>query len=312
MRIVVLGAAAGGGFPQWNCACPNCARARRGDRAARPRSQCSVAVSADGEGWLLLNATPDLREQIAATPALQPCVTGSVEGARASPIRAIAVSNGDVDAITGLLHLRESQPLAIYASRRVLTLIAANPVFRVLDPAFVKRREIMLGRKEPLSDSAGRPLGLAIEAFAVPGKVALYAEEEGEENLGTAEGDTVGFAVSDEAGACFHFVPACAALSEALLARLHGSRLVFFDGTLWTDEEMIRLGLGTKTGRRMGHLSVSGADGTLAGLAPLGIARKVFVHVNNSNPMILEDSPERASVVRAGWEVAHDGMEIAL
>ncbi len=307
MRIIVLGAAAGGGFPQWNCGCPNCARARRGEPAASPRTQCSLAVSADGEAWLLLNAAPDLREQIAGTPSLHPRA-----GGRASPIKGVAVSGGDVDAIAGLLHLRESQTLALYASRRVLTLIAANPIFRVLDPASVARRELMLGRREALADVAGRPLGLTIEAFAVPGKVALYAEEEGEEGLGAAEGDTVGLAVSDETGACFHFVPACAALSEALLARLRGSRLVFFDGTLWTDEEMIRLGLGAKTGRRMGHLSVSGGEGSLAGLAPLGIARKVFVHVNNSNPMILEDSPERAILARAGWEVACDGMEIAL
>ena len=183
MRIVVLGAAAGGGFPQWNCACANCARARRGDAAARPSTQCSLAVSANGEDWVLLNAAPDLREQIAATPALHPR-----EGERGSPIKAIALAGGETDAIAGLLHLRESQKLALYGSRRVLTLIAANPIFRVLDPAFVVRREIMLGRKETLGDFAGRSLGLAIEAFAVPGKVALYAEEEGEADLGTAEG----------------------------------------------------------------------------------------------------------------------------
>jgi pyrroloquinoline quinone biosynthesis protein B len=262
--------------------------------------------------WLLLNAAPDLREQISATPLLQPLAPDSQGSLRASPIRAVALSGGDVDAIAGLLHLRESQPLAVYASRRVLTLLAANSIFRVLNPACVSYREILLDRAEPLSDFADRPLGLTIEAFAVPGKVPLYAEEEGEVKLGTTEGDTVGFTVSDEAGASFHFVPACAALSEALHARLRDSQLVFFDGTLWTDDEMIRLGLGTKTGRRMGHLSVSGDDGTLAGLAPLRIARKVFVHVNNSNPMILEDSPERAIVTRKGWEVAYDGMEIAL
>lgn len=307
MRVRVLGSAAGGGFPQWNCACANCARARRGDAAARPATQCSLAVSANGEDWLLLNAAPDLREQIAATPALQPRA-----GGRGSPIKAVALAGGDVDAIAGLLHLRESQKLALYGSRRVLTLIAANPIFRVLDPGFVVRREIMLGRKETLGDFAGRPLGLAIEAFAVPGKVALYAEEEGEADLGTAEGDTVGLAVSDEAGACFYFVPACARLSDELAARLRGARLVFFDGTLWTDEEMIRLGLGAKTGRRMGHISVSGAEGSLAGLAPFDIARKIFVHINNSNKMILADSPERAAVARAGWEVGYDGMEVSL
>ena len=307
MRIIVLGAAAGGGFPQWNCACGNCARARRGDTAARPATQCSLAVSSNGEDWVLLNAAPDLREQIAATPALHPRA-----GGRGSPITAIALAGGDVDAIAGLLHLRESQKLALYGSRRVLTLIAANPIFRVLDPAFVVRREIMLGRTETLGDFAGRPLGLTIEAFAVPGKVALYAEEAGEADLGTAEGDTVGLAVSDERGACFHFVPTCARLSDELVARLRGARLVFFDGTLWTDEEMIRLGLGAKTGRRMGHISVSGAEGSLAGLAPLDIARKIFVHINNTNPMILADSPERARLSRAGWEVGYDGMEVSL
>jgi pyrroloquinoline quinone biosynthesis protein B len=308
MRIVVLGGAAGGGFPQWNCACPNCVRARSADVAAKPRTQCSLAVSANGQDWLLLNASPDLREQIAAHRVLHPRHDG-----RDSPIKATLLTGGDVDAVAGLLHLRESQALSLYASARVLALIEANPIFRVLDPAFVARREIAIGRRESITDFSGRPLGLTVEAFPVPGKIALYAEDTCAAGFGSAPGDAIGLAVTDAAnGAGFHFVPACAALSADLLARLRDSRLLFFDGTLWTDDEMIRLGLGTKTGRRMGHLSVSGTDGSVAGLAPLGIARKVFVHVNNSNPILLDDSPERASLARAGWEVAHDGMEIAL
>lgn len=308
MQIVVLGAGAGGGFPQWNCGCPNCRRARSGDAAARPRTQCSLAVSANGKDWILLNAAPDLREQIAAQPALQPR-----HGPRDSPIKAVVVTGGDVDAVAGLLHLRESQPLTIFASARVLDLIAANPIFRVLDPAFVRRHEIGIGRSEELIDSTGGPLGLIVEAFTVPGKVALYAEDTDAAGFGTVAGDTLGLAVSDPAnGAKFYFVPGCSGLSPDLLGRLRGARLLFFDGTLWTDDEMIRLGLGTKTGGRMGHMNVSGSGGTLAGLASLGIARKVFVHVNNSNPMILDDSHEREIVTRAGWEVGFDGMEIVL
>ncbi|MDA8048712.1 MAG: pyrroloquinoline quinone biosynthesis protein PqqB [Rhodospirillales bacterium] len=308
MRIIVLGGAAGGGFPQWNCACSNCVRARRKDPAARPRTQCSLAVSADGQNWLLLNASPDLREQIAATPDLHPRGSG-----RDSPVRAVVLTGADIDAVAGLLHLRESQPLRLLASARVLALIGANPIFRVLDPAFVVQREIALGQAVPVTDFVGVPLGLTVEAFAVPGKVALYAEAADAPDFGSAPGDAIGLAVREERnGASFHFVPACAALSPALLTRLSGSRLLFFDGTLWTDDEMIRLGLGTKTGRRMGHLSVSGESGTMAGLSDLGIARKVFVHVNNTNPILLADSPERQSLTLAGWEVAEDGMEVAL
>ncbi len=308
MHIIVLGGAAGGGFPQWNCSCANCLRARNGDPAARPRTQCSLAVSADGRNWLLLNASPDLREQIAANPALHPNGSG-----RDSPIRAVLLTNAEIDAVAGLLHLRESQPLSLHASGRSLALIEANPMFRALDPAFVARREIVLGEARAVTDFAGQPLGLTVEAFAVPGKVALYAETGERPEYGSAPGDTLGLAVSETAnGARFHFVPGCAALSPELLTRLRDSPLVFFDGTLWTDDEMIRLGLGTKTGRRMGHLAVWGEDGTVAGLAALGIRRKIFVHVNNTNPILMADSPERQRLAEAGWEVAEDRMEIAL
>lgn len=256
----------------------------------------------------MLNASPDLREQIGEQPLLQPAANG-----RGSPIKCVVLTDGEVDAVAGLLHLREKQTISLYASKRVLSLLEANPIFHALDVALVARRELVLERAGDVADFFGRPLGLDIEAFSVPGKVALYAEDPDATNFGSREGDVIGIAVRDAAsGRALHFVPGCAALSAALLERLKGSDLLFFDGTLWTDDEMIRLGLGTKTGARMGHLSVSGCAGSVQGLKDAGIARKVFIHVNNSNPIILDDSPERASVEEAGWEVAYDGMEITL
>jgi len=307
MRIVVLGAAAGGGFPQWNCSCANCRRARTGDPAAIPRTQSSVAVSADGERWLLLNASPDLRQQIARTPALHPR-----EGLRDSPIKAVLPTNADVDHIGGLINLREGQPLALYGSERVLAAIADNPVFGVLNPEVVPRRPIRLGAAFPVADAEGAPLGLQAEVFSVPGKVALYLEEAAAgADLGTREGDTVGVRLVDEAsGAEAFYLPNCATVDTALAERIRGARLVFFDGTLYRDDEMIRAGLGHKTGTRMGHMNISGPEGSLAVFAELDVARKIYVHINNSNPILLADSPERREIEAAGWEVAHDGMEV--
>jgi len=307
MRIRVLGAAAGGGFPQWNCNCPTCRRAWAGE--VPTQTQASLAVSADGQSWLLLNASPDLRAQILATPPLHPREPG-----RASPIAAVVLTNGDVDAIAGLLVLRESQPLALYATQRVLDVLAANSIFNVLDPHHVERRALAVGAPSDLTAKDGRALGLQIEPFIVPGKVALYLEDAAvEQSLAQRSQDTIGLAISAPAtGKRLYYIPACAALDEELRARLHAAPLVFFDGTLWQDREMVEAGLGTKTGRRMGHLSVSGADGTIAAFATLGVKRKFFIHINNTNPMLCPDSPEHAAVVVAGWEVARDGLEITL
>jgi pyrroloquinoline quinone biosynthesis protein B len=307
MRIIVLGAAAGGGFPQWNCRCTTCARAWGG--AAPAQSQASLAVSADGERWLLLNASPDLRAQILATPALQPRRAG-----RDSPIAAVALTNGDVDAVAGLLTLRESSPLALYATPRVLGVIAANSIFNVLNPDHVARRPLALGEAVALATRDGAPLGLSVEVFSVPGKVALWLEDAAiEEHLAQRTEDTIGLAVSAPAtGKRFYYVPACAALDDDLGARLRGAPLLFFDGTLWRDDEMIAAGLGGKTGRRMGHLSVSGEGGSMAALAALGVERKLFIHINNTNPILCAGTAERRAVEAAGWEVAHDGLELRL
>jgi len=287
----VLGAAAGGGFPQWNCRCGNCELARRG--GARARTQSSVAVGVDGGAWLLLNASPDLRAQLAATPALWPR-----DGLRDSPVAAVVPTNGDVDHVGGLLSLREDQPFTLAATPRVLAAIDANPIFSVLAPGVVERRPLELDRPFRVGP-------IEIVPFAVPGKVPLYLEGQGTE----AE-DVVGLEVRTGRRR-FHYVPGCAAVTPQLAARLRGSPLVLFDGTLWRDDEMIAAGTGSKTGRRMGHISMSGPDGAMAALAELGIGRKVFVHVNNTNPAILDDSPERRELEAAGWEVAFDGMEPA-
>jgi pyrroloquinoline quinone biosynthesis protein B len=308
MLIKVLGSAAGGGLPQWNCNGRNSADARRGGAWIKPRTQASVAVSADGKQWVLLNAAPDLRQQINDTPELHPAPE---EGPRNSPIKAAVLSNGDVDAIAGLLCLREGQPFTVYGTPRVLGVLASNSVFDVLDAHLVKRVPMTYGEPFAVEGPQG-PLGLTIEAFDVPGKVPLYLEDErAGAGFGTQEGDTAGLKVSETAsGKHFFFIPGCSKVDDALRARLKDAPLLFFDGTLYTNDEMIVQGLLNKTGERIGHIIMSGEQGSMAQLAPLDIARKIYIHVNNSNPALREDSPERAAVEAAGWEVSFDGMEV--
>jgi pyrroloquinoline quinone biosynthesis protein B len=307
LEAVVLGSAAGGGFPQWNSNAPACRRARAKDDTAVPRSQASLAVSANGRDWFVLNASPDLRLQIEATAALHPR-----EGLRSSPIAGVLVPGGDVDAVAGLLHLRERHRFSIYAPARVLAVIAANPIFHVLAPDCVERVELPLGRRIELAGTAG-PSGIAVIAFAVPAKVPLYLETAGKDPGIAEEGDAVGLQIIDSGtGKSFFFIPGCAAMTDLLRRRLTGSELVFFDGTLWRDDEMIRLGVGNKTGRRMGHMSMSGDEGAIAAFRDLGVERRIFIHINNSNPVLLDDSPERQAAEAAGWEIAYDGMEVRL
>ena len=308
MLIKVLGSAAGGGFPQWNCNGRNSADVRKGVPGLKPRTQASVAVSADGIQWVLLNAAPDLRQQIIDTPELHPAPSA---GPRNSPIKAVALTNGDVDALAGLLCLREGQPLTIYGSSRVLEVLAANSIFDVLDAGIVKRVPMELGQSFAVMGPSG-PVGMTIEPFAVPGKIPLYLEtEDAKGNYGSQEGDTVGLKVTESGtGRHFFFIPGCARLDDPLRARLKDAPLVFFDGTLYTNDEMIVQGLMNKTGERIGHMNMSGPDGTIAQFVPLNVGRRIFIHINNSNPVLREDSPERAAVEGAGWEVSYDGMEV--
>jgi pyrroloquinoline quinone biosynthesis protein B len=302
VRVIVLGSAAGGGFPQWNSHAAGCRRARAGDPAAVARTQTSLTVSVDGRRWFLLNASPDLRAQLEATPALWPS-----EGLRSSPIAGVVLTGGDVDAIGGLLTMRERHRFAVYATEPVLDVLAANPIFNVLAPDCVER--VAIAPEVPVDLAPG----LRLIVFRVPGKVPLYMEAEGYAAEEHAESDnTVGVELREAGGPSMFFVPGCAAMTARLADRLRGAPLVVFEGTLWTDDEMIRQGLGQKTGRRMGHMSVAGEAGVIASFRDLGVRRKVLVHINNSNPVLLADSAERGEAEAAGWEIGRDGMEIVL
>lgn len=298
MIVTTLGAGAGGGLPQWNCGCPNCKAARAGRIAGM--TQSSVAVSADARDWLLLNASPDLRQQLATTPALFP------KDLRHSPLRAVILTNADVDHIAGLLTLREKTPFRLFATAATLASLRDNPVFRVLDPDLVTPQEIAL-------DTPFTPLaGIEVTAFAVPGKIALYLEGDTPPDTQAMGEQTVGLRIVS-GGKQFFYLPGCASLPNWLCRKLAGADLLMFDGTVWADDDMYRIGLGVgaKTGARMGHLPMSGPQGSLSRLASLTCA-KVYTHINNTNPVLDPGSAERAAVLAAGWRLAQDGMEIRL
>lgn len=306
MKAVVLGAAAGGGFPQWNSNADACRRARAGDAKAMPRTQASLAVSGDGARWFLINASPDLRQQIEARAFLHPR-----HDLRSSPIEGVLLTGADVDAVAGLLHLRERQAFTIYGTGRVLDVLKANPIFGVLAEARVRREAVPLEKMFELRHVDGSASGIEAELFDVPGKVALYLEGgETPDALAGKPGDTVGVELRAN-GRRLLYVPGCARMTDRLKQRLAGASVVLFDGTLWQDDEMVRLGIGPKTGRRMGHMSVSGPDGTIAAFRDVAVGRKILVHINNSNPILLDDSAERGLVEKEGWEVACDGMEVS-
>lgn len=308
LRIIVLGTAAGGGVPQWNCGCDICNQARRDQHLQM--TQCSIAVSADGDHWYLINASPDIRQQITATPQLHPR-PGKL---RDSPIAGVILTNGEIDAIAGLLTLREGSPFSIHAHQSVLDTLKANSVFNVLTPERVQRHAIAAGQpfRPVLPD--GKASGLEITPFRVPGKEALYNERDASSAAPARDdGGTLGLKIRHvHESKTFFFIAACADVTPELQAMLDGAELVFFDGTLWRDDELIAAGLSQKTGQRMGHISMSGAGGAMAALDALNIGQKVFLHINNSNPVLRDRSDERASLERAGWRIPHDGLEISL
>ncbi len=293
MRLKILGAAAGGGLPQWNCGCPNCEAARAGRIPSL--TQSSICASADGTSWAVLNASPDIRTQIAATPELHP------RALRHSPIASVLATNGDIDHVAGLLVLREKTPFDLFATAEIHAALADNPLFAALDPDLVARRAAPLNRPFELAP------GLTAELFPVPGKVPLYLE--GDHVVTDLEGEqTVGVELTAN-GATAFYVPGCARMTPALADRLRGAALVMFDGTVWEDDEMPRAGTGAKTGRRMGHMAMRD---TIAAFASLDVGRKIFVHMNNTNPALDPGSAERAEAEAAGWTVAQDGMEFTL
>jgi pyrroloquinoline quinone biosynthesis protein B len=307
LRVVVLGAAAGGGVPQWNCGCPVCLAART-EHPELKSTQASIAISADGAHWFLINASPDLRQQLIATPQLHP-KPGKL---RHSPISGVILTNGEIDAIAGLLSMREGSSFTIYAHPKVLSILKANSIFNVLNEK-VRRQPIEEDKMFEPTLPDGSPSGIEILPFAVPGKSAWHLEGEVHAAADDGAGDTLGARVRDKAtGKHFYFLAACAAVKDDLRSRLAGAPLIFFDGTVWRDDELIAAGLGNKTGQGMGHIAMSGDNGAIAALAGLDIERKIFLHINNSNPALLHDSAEREIAERAGWQIPADGTEIVL
>jgi pyrroloquinoline quinone biosynthesis protein B len=298
LTAIVLGSAAGGGFPQWNCRCQVCKLAWAGDPRVRPRTQASLAVSGNGEEWILINASPDLPEQIRRAAALHPR-----SGTRGSPIKALLLTGAEIDQVAGLLSLREREPFTLYATASALSVIEGNSMFGVLPRAVVKRQTIRSGESYVL------PGDLQAEFFAVPGKAPLYAEGEDPETMSETAGN-MGVEVC-AGGARLAYVPGAAAVTAEMQQRLARADVVFFDGTLFKDDEMIATETGSKTGRRMGHMPIYGIGGSLSALEGLR-GRRIYVHINNTNPILVEGSPERAHVTSKGWEVAEDGLEVVL
>jgi pyrroloquinoline quinone biosynthesis protein B len=298
VKIRVLGSAAGGGFPQWNCGCANCREGRRGWGRARPRTQESIAVSADGQSWFLINASPEIRAQIEACNDLWP------RADRHSPIAGILLTNGDLDHCLGLLSLRESHPLVVYATDAVRDGFTENKVlYRTLErfPGQVTWRKVELGREQPLG------AGLQVTAIPAPGKLPVHLEG----RRAPSPEDSVGFVIRAESGPRLAYFSGIAGPSPEVQAAVADAAIVFFDGTFWSSDELIAAGLGTKRAEEMAHWQIGGPQGSLPFASRLA-GRTFYIHVNNTNPILIEDSPERRAVNDAGIQVAHDGLELDL
>jgi pyrroloquinoline quinone biosynthesis protein B len=304
MLARVLGAAAGGGFPQWNCGCPNCVEVRSGSSRTKRRTQDSTAVSADGEAWFVLNASPEILPQIEANPPLHP------RGPRTSPIAGIVLTNGDLDHVLGLFSLRESYPLCIYATAPVRAGLVENVVYRTLErfPGQVTWRTLELGREVDLAGVDGAPSGLTLTPHPLPGKLPVHLEGR---TVPSAE-DNVGLWIRERSTGRLLVYATAAASVGPYAAEIAAADACLFDGTFWSSDELVRLGLSTKRAEDMAHLPIGGPEGSVARLAGRGAKRMIFAHVNNTNPILIEGSPERRHVEAAGWEVAEDGLEIRL
>jgi pyrroloquinoline quinone biosynthesis protein B len=300
VQVRVLGSAAGGGFPQWNCGCDNCAAVRRGEPGFQARSQESVAVSSDGASWFLLNVSPEVRAQLESCAALGP------RAARHSPITGLVLTNGDLDHCLGLLSLRESHPLVVYATESVRAgFSTGNVLYRTLErfAGQVTWPGLALERERPLGDT-----GLHVTAIPTPGKLPLHLEGMRQPSLE----DNIGLVIRDAAsGGRLAYFSGVAGPSEAVTRAIAGADAVFFDGTFWSSEELIVAGLGRRRAEDMAHWPVGGPEGSLAFLARQP-GRRILIHINNTNPILREGSAERRALAAVGIEVATDGMELRL
>jgi pyrroloquinoline quinone biosynthesis protein B len=303
VQVLLLGSAAGGGFPQWNCWCPSCQVARSDPSAAHPRSQSSAAISVDGCRWFLLNASPDVREQLRWVRTRDIPVT-----VRHNPIEGVLVTDAEIDHTLGIVLLREARHLPVYATSAVRSILDRDSRVLPTTRAFgnVPVTELTLNTPAPLRYRDGSPSGLMVEAFSVPAGPPRFASSD-------EDGHTVGFMLREQAsGKVCAFVPGCGDLDAGLLQRLAEADAVLFDGTFWADDELIALGIGDRTAREMDHLPISGPGGSLERLAALPCQYHVYTHINNTNPILLERSPERALVARAGVTVGYDGLHLTL
>jgi pyrroloquinoline quinone biosynthesis protein B len=310
MRLKVLGSAAGGGFPQWNCACPNCLRFRRGKPHSHARTQTQLAFSPDSKVWFLLGASPDLRAQILAAPELAPSDASSP-----SPIGGVFLPSADVDSVMGLLHLREFQTFFVFATLPVQRILKdENRIFRVLERADPPVTWVTLSGKGRLGchlggDSAGPPAFLCTTVPA-GGDYPDYASESLKRTLSPDEA-VVGLVMQQGEKRIF-FAPSVSGHTDTWKTHAEVCDVVFFDGTFWSDDELMQTGRSNKTARDIGHLPLSGPDGLLEQFPQNAKGRKILIHINNTNPILDEDSPEHRAVLNAGWEVARDGMEFDL
>jgi pyrroloquinoline quinone biosynthesis protein B len=309
MRVKILGSAAGGGFPQWNCGCANCGAVRAGSFQGKARSQAQVAISSDGRSWFLLGASPDLRTQIEATPELHPR-----EGVRQSPIAGAVLANADLDHVLGLLLLRELQPLRVYATDSIRRILAEdNSMFAMLQrvPGQVKWSAFEPGATFPVLNAAGEDSGLRCRALSLGTHYPAYVSERRQGELASGEA-SLGLIVESPTGKRLAYMPAVPQIDDVLLEEFDAAGVLLFDGTFWSDDELIRIQGSGKTARQMGHVPVSSATGSLSRLAGLRRPRKIYVHINNTNPMLNQAGPEYRQVRAAGWEIAEDGWEFDL
>jgi pyrroloquinoline quinone biosynthesis protein B len=309
MRVEILGSAAGGGFPQWNCNCRNCRSLRAGTLRAKSRTQTQVAVSDDSRTWFLLNASPDLRMQIERAPVLQPR-----DGIRDSPISGVLLTSADLDQIAGLLSLRELQPFRIYCTKSLQRILREdNSALGMLNrvPRQVCWTNVKPGECFPLLDVEGQESGISCEVFSLAERYPMYVSRERAAELHGDEA-LLGVILTGSSGTRLAYLPAVPKISDELLQRVETADVVLFDGTFWSDDELIQVQGSGATAREMGHVPVSGPDGSLRLLAELRRPRKIFVHVNNTNPMLDESGPEYRELRAAGWELAEDGWQLNL
>lgn len=312
MRVRILGSGAGGGFPQWNCQCENCVRMRRGEIRAIPRTQCSLAISADGRRWRLINASPDLPAHLRTLSATDLAPAGSRTGA----LDAIILTDGELDHCAGLLAIRETGPLAIYSTAAVRDWIfGMNAAFAAIcRPGQLEWRDLPVGGAGGVTEveirtASGEDTGLRASATAVAAKIPRYVGGDGPEPAGAAIALRIR---SADSAAALLYAPCLRRIDEALLAAARNSSCILLDGSFWWDDEMARRGAGTATATAMGHLPIGGPHGSLAAMRELNGIRKIYTHINNTNPILDEDSEERRQLAEAGWEVAADGMTLEL